>query len=87
MLQPHQLQQLPMREIAQVAQHGSPMLIAAVGRAFGLGEAERRALAGSGGGALPWWLFAVVGIGVGLVVGARVQRKYPALLPEIVRGK
>jgi hypothetical protein len=60
--------------VAHFATEGSPVLLNAVGRAFGLGRGEQQALAN---GAMPGWALALLGAGAGLAVGIYVQRKWP----------
>jgi len=48
--------------MAAIAKNGSPLLLNAVGRAFGLGTDEQQALVT---GQIPWWLIGVVGVAVG----------------------
>ena len=76
-------------EIARdVAANGSPLLLQAVGRAFGLGAAERQALAGPGkGGGVPGWFWLTAGLAIGVVAGVRVYRAWPDRVPELVKGR
>jgi hypothetical protein len=74
-------------DAAQVAESGSPVLLSAVGRAFGLGPAERDALGAVGKGSLPAWFWVTVGLLAGFVAGARVHKKWPDKVPELVKGK
>lgn len=76
-----------LRDAADVAESGSPVLLSAVGRAFGLSPAERSALGAVGKGSLPGWFWITAGLLAGFVAGVRVQRRWPDKLPEIVRGK
>lgn len=73
-------------QAAELAKNGSPMLLQAVGRIFGLGEAERRAL-GQDGGGVPWWFWTVCGLGAGFVAGVRVYRRWPREVPVLIKGK
>jgi hypothetical protein len=61
-------------ELQSAVNKGSPTLLHAVGRAFGLGQAERTALTQ---GAFPAWFWIVVGLGAGVVVGTQVQKRWP----------
>jgi hypothetical protein len=72
-------------QMARVARDGSPMLVHAVGRMFGLGPAERRALGADGSG-VPTWTWVLLAVGVGFVAGARVQKRWPRVLPDIIAG-
>lgn len=72
-----------MAQVAQVAQHGSPGLLAAVGRLYGLGQAERNALAKTG---VPGWALLGLGVAAGFVIGARVQKRWPDKVPELIGG-
>ncbi len=71
-----------LQSMASVAQSGSPMLLSAVGRVFGLGADEQAAL---GVGKVPWWLWASVGVAAGVVVGAQVHKRWPDVLPQMMR--
>jgi hypothetical protein len=73
-------------QVARLAQDGSPMLVHAVGRIFGLGPVERRALGADGSG-VPMWTWALLAAGAGFVIGARVQQRWPRVLPDIVVGR
>lgn len=77
------LPNLPYAHMAQVAQHGSPALLTAVGRAFGFGQAERAALTQ---GKIPGWLWLTLGLGVGVVAGVRAYREWPDKFPSWVKG-
>lgn len=72
-------------QVAQVAQHGSPVIMQAVGRVFGLGPEERMALAGDGFG-VPTWAWVVLGAGAGFIVGVRVYKKWPRSMPKLIAG-
>lgn len=76
---------IPFGQVARVAKDGSPLLLQALGRLYGIGPAERQALGADGAG-VPAWAIAALALGVGLVVGARVQRQYPQYVPSIVSG-
>ena len=71
-------------EIAKAATQGSPLLLNAVGRIYGLGAEERASLFGEG---IPGWTWAVAALAVGFVVGVRIHKSYPTKIPEIIRGK
>jgi hypothetical protein len=74
-------------DMQRIARDGSPLLLQALGRVFGLGPNERAALGQPGTGGLPVWTWVLVAATVGFVVGARVQKKWPTALPAVVRGK
>ena len=78
------LPNLPYGDLMHAAQHGSPALLQAVGRAVGLGAEERAAITK---GALPGWLWAVGGIAVGVFVGVRLQKAVPQYVPQWLKGK
>lgn len=71
-------------DVQRFAESGSPALLHIVGRAFGLGQEERDALAA---GKIPTWFWVVSGIAAGFVVGVRVHRHWPSKVPQIVKGK
>jgi hypothetical protein len=77
---------MSMSDVSHVAQHGSPALLQAVGRVFGLGPNERAAAFGQDGSGVPMWAWVMLATGAGIVIGARVQRRWPRVLPEIIRG-
>jgi len=78
------LANLPYSDIMHAAQHGSPALLQAVGRAVGLGAEERVALSR---GSVPGWLWAVGGIAVGVFVGVRLHKAVPQYVPQWLKGK
>jgi hypothetical protein len=69
--------------LLESAQAGSPLILQAVGRAFGLAEPEMTALKK---GNLGGWFWLVLGLGVGVVVGARAYKAWPARFPKWVVG-
>lgn len=71
------------REYAKAAESGSPALVHAVGRVFGLGQAERDALSK---GAVPGWVLVTLGITAGFVAGVQVYRRWPSKVPAFVKG-
>ena len=71
--------------VARVAESGSPILLRALGRLYGIGANERDALGAEGTG-VPPWAWAVLAFGAGIVAGARVQKRWPGKLPEIISG-
>jgi hypothetical protein len=64
----------PHEVVSSTMTQGAPGLVRAAGRAFGLGQAEQNALAA---GQVPWWFWAVFGVGAGLIVGVQVQKRWP----------
>lgn len=63
--------------------NGSPSLLHMVGRAFGLGDAERGALVQ---GKFPGWFWAVSGVVVGVAVGIQVHKRWPNKVPKFMGG-
>ena len=73
------LQQLPLGELASVAQNGSKGLLRFAGRAMGLGDADQNALAA---GKVPWWAIAAGALAVGVVVGVQWEAKASQSVPK-----
>jgi len=71
-------------DMQSVARNGSPDLMAAAGRAFGLGAGERQALLA---GKIPWWTMLLGGIAIGFVAGAQVHGRWPDKLPGWIAGR
>lgn len=71
--------------VAQVARDGSPLLLQALGRLYGLGPSERAAF-GQNGGGVPTWTWGLLALTVGVFVGARIQKAYPRRMPRIISG-
>ncbi len=71
-------------ELAKAATQGSPLLLNAVGRLYGLGAEERASLFGDG---IPTWTWVTAGLLAGFVVGVRVYKAYPGKVPGIIKGK
>jgi len=67
--------------IGQVARNGSPLLLNSMGRIFGLGDDEQKALAR---GDFPRWAVLLIGIGAGVAAGVYVQRKWPSQVSKVV---
>lgn len=65
----------------QIAQDGSPQLLYAAGRVFGLGAAERTALVE---GAVPRWAIGVLGLSVGVVIGVAIHRRWPKQSDKLI---
>ncbi len=72
--------------VAQVARDGSPLLLQALGRLYGIGPTERRAFGATGNG-VPTWAWIVVALGAGVIIGTRVQKSYPQYVPNLISGK
>jgi hypothetical protein len=77
---------LRFEDVERITRDGAPMVLQALGRVYGLGPRERRALGATNGSGLPAWTWALLGIAAGFVAGARVQKAWPDKLPVIVRG-
>jgi hypothetical protein len=71
--------------VVNVAQNGSPLLLSALGRLYGIGPGERQAL-GEDGTGVPTWTWAMLAFATGCVVGARFYKSYPGYVPEIISG-
>lgn len=71
-------------DVQKLTESGSPALLHMVGRAFGLGQAEREALSK---GSFPGWFWAVSGLVAGFVVGVQVYRRWPSKVPGFIVGK
>lgn len=78
------LPNLPYAQMIDVAQNGSPALLNVVGRAFGLGEAETRALST---GKIPAWFWLATGLAGGVWAGIQVHRRWPEKIPAWVTGR
>ena len=74
-------------DIERIARDGSPLLLQAVGRVFGIGPAERAALGQNGAGGLPTWTWVSIVLAGGFVLGVRIDRRWPGRVPEWVGGK
>ena len=68
---------------ANATKDGSPGLLHAVGRVFGLGQAEQNALVNKG---VPGWLWLVGGLGVGIVAGIQIQSRWPSKVPRVLQA-
>ena len=75
---------LPINQIAHAAQHGSPTLLSAFGRLFGVGEGERNALFRGNG--VPGWALLGIGLVGGVAVGIMVHRKWPNQTNKLIGG-
>lgn len=72
-------------QVARVARDGSPLLLQALGRLYGIGPVERQAF-GQAGGGVPTWAWVVLAAGAGVVVGARLQKRFPRQMPALISG-
>lgn len=72
-------------QVARVAQDGSPLLLQALGRLYGIGPSERHAFGANGSG-VPTWAWSVLALGAGVVIGVRVQKMYPQFVPNLIAG-
>ena len=77
--------QIDYEQVAHVATNGSPLLLQALGRFYGLGPKERAAF-GQNGTGVPTWAWCVVAIGAGIVIGSRVQKAWPGKVPKLISG-
>ena len=71
--------------VARVARDGSPLLLQAIGRLYGIGPSERQAFGETGGG-VPSWAWGVLALTAGVVVGIRVQKSYSTYVPRWISG-
>jgi hypothetical protein len=71
--------------VARVARDGSPLFLQALGRLCGLGPSERAAFGAEGDG-VPAWAVGALALGIGIVVGARIQKAWPDKLPAVITG-
>lgn len=78
------LPNLPYAQMIDVAQNGSPALLSVVGRAFGLGEAETRALST---GKIPGWFWLAAGLAGGVWAGIQLHDRWPDKIPTWMMGK
>lgn len=78
------LPNLPYAQMMDVAQNGSPALLGVVGRAFGLGQAETRALTN---GKMPVWFWLTAGLAGGVWIGVQVHQRWPSKIPAWFMGK
>lgn len=73
--------------VERVMDQGPSLVVTALGRVLGLGPAERNALGQNGAGsAFPAWGWMAIALGVGIVVGTRVQKKWPHRVPRMISG-
>lgn len=73
-------------DMERIARHGSPLLLQAIGRAFGLGPQERAALGRNGSAGIPTWTWVVAAVAAGFIVGVRVHKSWPDKVPALIRG-
>lgn len=72
---------IPPHVMANVATNGSPEMLTSVGRLFGFGDAEQKALLR---GEFPRWSIFVLGAAVGAVAGILVQRRFPEQVTKVL---
>lgn len=72
--------------VASVARDGSPLLLQALGRLYGIGPTERRAL-GSNGTGVPTWAWVTLALGAGVIAGTRIQKAFPQYVPNLIAGE
>jgi hypothetical protein len=77
-------QNIDYAKVISLARDGSPLLLGAVGRVVGLGQAEQRAITS---GRVPWWTIAGLGLALGFIAGARVERKFKGRMPSAIAGE
>jgi hypothetical protein len=70
--------------LLKVANEGSPFVLNAVGRMFGLGQEETKYLLKDG---IPTWTWVVIALGAGFFAGVRTEKNWPDKIPSIIRGK
>lgn len=75
---------LPVEQITDMAQNGSPVLLQAVGRVFGLGQAERTALVQNG---LPRWSLYLVTAALGVAAGIYIHRNWPRQVDRMMGAR
>lgn len=75
---------VPYDVAATALKDGSPMLLNAVGRAFGLGPTEQDAL---GTGTVPGWAYLTIGILAGVALGIQAQKRVPQYTKWIGGGR
>lgn len=68
-------------QLASLVQNGSPLLVQALGRIFGLGQNERGELARNG---LPTWAWATLAGAAGLATGVAVYRMWPEQVDKVL---
>ena len=73
--------QMTPEQMTDTLQNGSPMLIGAAGRLFGLGADEQQALAVNG---IPRVALGVVCVIGGVFVGMYVAKKWPGVARKVV---
>lgn len=76
---------LDVKKAAASAADAAPLVLHALGRLYGLGPSERRALGGDGDG-VPTWAWVSLALVAGAVIGSRVQKAYPTYVPKVVSG-
>lgn len=75
-------------DLERLSNDGPDLIMRGLGRVFGLGPAERRALAGkTNTPGVPGWAWATLAFGAGFVAAARIERRWPDRIPELVAGR
>lgn len=77
---------IPYAKVAKIAKDGSPLLLQALGRLYGLGPRERSAF-GQNGGGVPGWAWGTLVLVAGVFIGVKVQKYYPQFVPNMVAGE
>jgi len=75
--------ELPLGQLAEIATNGSPVLLHAVGRMFGLGQVERQSLFANG---LPRWSVYLLVASAGLIAGAYAHKRWPREVDRALGG-
>ena len=70
--------------VVKMASQGSPAVLQAIGRLYGLGEPERDQLLGDG---VPTWAIVALSVGAGFFIGVRVYKRWPDRVPALIQGK
>lgn len=73
--------QIPHAVMMEAARNGSPALLSSLGRLFGFGSDEQKALMR---GDFPVWTFALVGVVGGVAAGIYLQRKFPQQVSKVL---
>ncbi len=70
--------------MVNIAKNGSPVMLQALGRLYGLGPNERRAMSGDSFG-MPGWLVPSLMLAAGVVIGVQVYKRWPQYVPSFVK--
>lgn len=68
-------------KMVNAAHQGSPQILHAAGRVFGLGEAERNAIRN---GDFPRWALALVGAAGGFMLGVYAHNRWPKQTGKLI---